>query len=304
MTWVKLAIKVFKTYRKTIKLVALLTVFALFIYYIRNNSEQFIKLKYISLGEGLLIVLGQLLVLLSNALMLIHIASISGKRLEIIDSMKITAYSAIVNFFGFLQGGVGVRAIYLKNKLKIPFKRFLYFTAIQYIILFFISLVAILCGLLLIGSKVIIAISVIGAAIAFLFIANNILKRGKNTRLMSPLVQSGITGFIIISLIQVFGSSIAYTTELSVVGANFSLGALLIFVGISQFSIVLAITPGAVGIREGLLLVVAQYMSLSVDTIVLSSVLDRTLFFITFALVTPLATLAKREATFSQYIQE
>jgi len=51
----------------------------------------------------------------------------------------------------------------------------------------------------------------------------------------------------------------------------------------------IAITPGAIGIKEGLLLIVQQQMNLTLDNIVLAATVDRVVYFITLAIITPLA---------------
>jgi uncharacterized membrane protein YbhN (UPF0104 family) len=103
-----------------------------------------------------------------------------------------------------------------------------------------------------------------------------------------------LTALIVILLIQLAGSLLANFTALQAVGAHVTAGGLLIYTGVSQFSVVIAITPGAVGIKEALLLIVQGQMHLRTQDIVLAATLDRLVYFITLALITPLAIGLKR----------
>jgi uncharacterized membrane protein YbhN (UPF0104 family) len=96
-------------------------------------------------------------------------------------------------------------------------------------------------------------------------------------------------------ILQLGGSLLANFVELQAIGANISIGGLLVYTGTSQFAIVIALTPGAIGIREALLLVVQQQMHLTTQDIVLAATVDRVVYFITLALITPFALAAKKQ---------
>src|SRR5690606_13356042 len=94
--------------------------------------------------------------------------------------------------------------------------------------------------------------------------------------------------------LQFLGLSIAFGAELSAVGAEFSIAALMIYTSTVIFSLLFAITPGGIGIRETILLIVSGQMSLSIDSIILSSTIDRIVYFIILLLLTPVALFWKR----------
>src|SRR5687768_7968387 len=55
------------------------------------------------------------------------------ERLSSKDSLLLTAYSSLVNFFGPLQSGPAFRAVYLKKKLNINLKSYAAATFLYYI---------------------------------------------------------------------------------------------------------------------------------------------------------------------------
>lgn len=281
-----------RSYQKVIRILALFIVAVLFSAYISSKWDQFARLKNLNFFQALLITFGQLLILGSSAFMLSHIALATNKRLRVGEAFKVTSYSALVNFFGFLQGGVGVRGLYLKFRLKIPLKRFFYFTVVQYVTLFFISFILIVVGSVYINGYSLLALLILLIAATVALLIENPLKR---LSVAKPLSNIGIRGFLFINLIQIIGCLVSYGIELSVIGADFSLAALLIYTGVTQFAIVLAITPGALGIKEGLLLLAAGQMNLTLDEIILSSTLDRLLLFVTYLIILPFAIAARQQ---------
>lgn len=220
-----------------------------------------------------------------------------------IESARVTAYSSLINFFGFFQGGVGFRGLYLKRHYQVSLKRYTLLTFIQYLVFFGVAGLMLIIGLALVLSLSTLFLVVLGILVSLIFLSFGIYKIKPSilNRLFQrvtsiiPLVHVKSILFIsLISMLMLTGSMIANSIELSVIGAHVTLGGLLIYTGISQFAIIVALTPGAVGIREGILLLVQGQMMLSTNDIVLAATIDRLLYFITLGLFTPLALGMKR----------
>jgi uncharacterized membrane protein YbhN (UPF0104 family) len=287
---------------KLLKIFLLVLTLVLFVAYYLNNQESFARISDLSILEVFLILIGQSLILLANTLTLHVIVSFFQKKIHFTDAARVTAYSSLINFFGFLQGGVGFRGVYLKKYFSIPLKKYFLLTSVQYLLLFSLAGTLIFTGVSLtsdIQNAVLLTLLGLGG----LGLALLVLKKlGVVSRLTARF--EGI-GFIFHSqrilllacatALQLTGSFIAYGVALNAIGAHVTLGGLLIFTGISQFSIVIALTPGALGIREGLLLIAQSQMLLTSNDIIVASTIDRIVYFITLGLLVPFALGARNK---------
>lgn len=287
---------------KILKVIALSLTIVLFVFYFLNNQESFERIWDLSFWQLGLILLGQSLVILANTFILSIIVSFSGKKIPFAESAMVTAYSSVVNFFGFLQGGVGLRGIYLNKYFSVKYRQYFLLTAVQYILLFSLAGLMIFVGVSF-TNDIKNALFLVGLFIislsAFYFLLR-LLRNEKIADLSSRL--TNITSIfrnrrilLITSalVLQLCGSFLAYGAALDSIGADITIGGLLIFTGISQFSIVIALTPGAIGIREGLLLIAQSQMLLSANDIIVASTIDRAVYFITLALLVPIALAAR-----------
>lgn len=275
----------------------------LFAYYFINNRSQFANLSGLSSLEVFTIFFGQTLVFLSNILLLILFVKIIDKKIAFFDALRVGAYSALINFFGFLQGGIGFRGFYLKKYFSMNLRRYFALTSVQYLAIFGVAGLLIVVGLAVIYNTLgslflaLAIFSALGALVAFLYVKKVRLV----TRIFEQLRNASIAfqtkpilAIFALVLLQLSGSLLAYYTELQAVGADISLSGLFIYTGVSQFSIVVALTPGAIGIREGLLLMVQGQMGISTQDILLASTIDRLVYFAFLAALTPPAISLKR----------
>lgn len=279
----------------------LLTLVA-FGYYFLQNQEQFSRIGHLTWWQVLLIITGQSVVFFSNILVSIIFIQFIGKKLHFLDSTRITAYSSLINFFGFLQGGVGLRGVYFKRQFAMSIKKYFALTVVQYLFLFGVSGLFVLIGISItsgVSSALLIALcGIIVVILGLVFLSKtNALKRfqTKLDVLSKTIKARPLVALFVVILLQLCGSLLANFIELQAIGANISLGSLLVYTGTSQFAIVIALTPGAIGIREALLLIVQQQMHLTTRDIVLAATVDRVVYFITLALITPFALAAKKQ---------
>jgi uncharacterized membrane protein YbhN (UPF0104 family) len=287
---------------KWIKVGLLVLTLAAFVYYFLQNQALFGRISNLTWWQVLLIITGQAIVFFSNILVSIIFIQFIGRRFHFLDSTRITAYSSLVNFFGFLQGGVGLRGIYFKRQFGMSLKKYLRLTVIQYLFLFGVSGLFVLIGISFtngLSSALMIAFGgIVIAALGFVLFGKSGVAKKLQARLgaLTQLLQARplIMLFAVI-LLQLLGSLLANFTELQAIGADVSFGGLLIYTGTSQFAIVIALTPGAIGIREALLLIVQQQMHLQTQDIVLAATVDRAIYFVTLALITPFALAAKKQ---------
>jgi uncharacterized membrane protein YbhN (UPF0104 family) len=77
------------------------------------------------------------------------------------------------------------------------------------------------------------------------------------------------------TLLQIVVLCTIYGIELKHTGAHVSLGQIMSYSGVANFALFVALTPGAIGIRESFLLFSQGLHHLGSATIVAASVLDR-----------------------------
>lgn len=283
---------------KYIKVAITVLVILLFALYVSQNAEEFRRLRSVSLNTVFQVILGQSIVILANILILRAFSEHGREKTALKDATEIVAYSSLINFFGFLQAGVGLRAVYLRKKIGMNYRKYFALTLYQFTSLFSFSLIAISIGYFANSITPLNLITLMMILLSAIIIVCLLIYSSKKVRTLLGALRNEKKVLVKISifvLLQLVGSYIAYRAELASVQANTNLSAMLIFTGISQFSIVLAITPGAIGIREGLLYLVAQQMMITGDDIVIAATIDRALYCITLAIFAPAAVLARRK---------
>jgi uncharacterized membrane protein YbhN (UPF0104 family) len=82
------------------------------------------------------------------------------------------------------------------------------------------------------------------------------------------------------TVLQVATLTAIYAVELHNVGANPSLGQVMAYTGVANFSLFVALTPGAIGIREAFLVFSQQLHHIDNSTIVAANIIDRAVYFV------------------------
>ncbi|MDB5165281.1 MAG: hypothetical protein JWM00_171 [Candidatus Saccharibacteria bacterium] len=284
--------------KQVLRVFLLVIVIAAFVLYFMSNQDQFSKIGNLTVWEILLIIVGQAIVIVSNIFILIIVVRFITRRMSFVDAARLTAYSSLINFFGFLQGGVGFRGIYLKKHYDMSLKKYSLLTLVQYCIFFGIAGILLVTGLWLTTgihrAVLLLILIIIGLALCVLVFsklksAAYMKTRERLAKIRTVIQVRPLLGIAAATLFQLSGSMLANAVELHAVGADISIGSLLIYTGVSQFAIIIALTPGAIGIRETILLLVQHQMSLTTETIIVASTIDRLVYFVTLALFAPLA---------------
>lgn len=256
--------------------VILLTV-AIFIYYFSRHPEVGHQLKHTSIG-----LLAKLL-----ALYLFSIAALAGSTIATLKLCKLTvdkpeaflltAYSAVINFFGPLQSGPAFRAAYLKKKYDLNLKKY---AAASLVYLFFWGIYSglmLLYGLLhwwLLGLGVL-------AIIAAL-----ILKR-------LPRVQQRLQGLelkwwyylALATAVQIAFVVVIYYSELKSVAPATHFSQAVVYTGAANLALYVSLTPGAIGFRETFLVFSRHLHHISNSSIVAASILDRAAYIVVLLLL-------------------
>lgn len=296
-----------KKYTSTILTLA---VVLLFVWYAWSNPELFEPLTQVGLGFLFLIIFFRVITIWSNGLFTKWTVEAFTNKLSMREGFMVAVLTAVGNFFGPLLGGMGVRAVYLKKYHQLPYSKFTA-TLIGYYQMMFIfnSLMAII-GLLLLARTgqstallLFFAAWMLGFA-SFAFIrlpARRRFKAIEQTRVGKVLVkiiydiEDGwqllrqnrrllirMAGLAIINLIALYFVSLL---EFMALGLQINFAALALYTALVQASLLLSITPGAVGLREAMLVILAGTIGLSTQEIVQVAVLDRGIYFVMLAIL-------------------
>lgn len=254
-----------------------LLILAIFIFghYITSHSYLINRLKSTSLlvVASLIFIyiiwFGSLVLILKYSLKLCNIS------LKFKDNLLLNAYSTIINFFVPGQGGPAVRGAYLYKRFKLRIRVYIFLTLIYYLIYGLLNsiiafapssmwwlLIPIILGALIVGRYG-------GRKYLSKFkIVSNELKL--NTRLVLPLVAA--------TLLQITTMLIINLIELHTVKSGASFKQTLIYTGVENLTIFVALTPGAIGIREGFLIFSQKLHHISTANIISANIVDRSMF--------------------------
>lgn len=195
-----------------------------------------------------------------------------AKRIPFVDNFLVNAYASLVNFFGPGQAGPGVRAVYLKQKLGLLIRAFFYVTLLYY------ACFAVVSSIFLFGLSVPFWQSMV-ATIAAIGISCGVLalfrKRSKQQHIQPKQFWRMMGLLLLATFVQLAFQMLAFWAELRSVDSSVGFAQALTYSGAANFAVFVALTPGAIGIRESLLLFTGGLHGISPETVVAASVLDR-----------------------------
>ncbi|HTB49014.1 MAG TPA: lysylphosphatidylglycerol synthase domain-containing protein [Verrucomicrobiae bacterium] len=259
-------------WRRITAITVLVATIIIFSYYFAKHPEVRHQLSHISLGT-----LGSLLglyFLSIGALALATLATLRICKLRIPTSegLLLTAYSAVVNFFGPLQSGPAFRAVYLKKKHHLNLKTFAV-ASIGY--LFFwgaFSSLFLLSGVL---KWWLIPLTALGLALTWL---------AMKTKWVAPRLKGlDLRGWHYLALatfLQIVFVTIIYFIELRTVAPGTTFAHAIIYTGAANLALYVSLTPGAIGFRESFLVFSRHLHHVSDSTIVAANILDRAVYII------------------------
>lgn len=268
-----------------------------FAYYFFSNRDSFAVLKTVSIVALISIGLIELLIIATNALYLKISLNIYERNGRWKDLFFATFKSSVINFFAFFQAGIGYRAYFMKKNYKISYKGFTSILVMNYWALMMVSCLFGIVGLLLqeqsLVSKDLIVPSLLLSTTLILMILlvalpgtlAKITSYFKVSKLQSYIhqFQSHRTywpSFIKIATAQYILSFLITVVLLKSIGADPTLEGVLVYAAVAQFSIFIALTPSAIGIKEGLLIATQDAMSVSTEQIVVAATLERVVYFV------------------------
>jgi uncharacterized membrane protein YbhN (UPF0104 family) len=263
-----------KKLRLLASIAVLLITIAVFVRYIQTNPEVITQLKNTRFIYLIIVMALYLGVIISLTIVNTISVQLCGKKITKRESFNLTSTSSIANFFGPLQSGVGIRALYFKAKLAIPIKQYGLISLYYYGLYAFFSGIFLLFGSAEFRLPLLLAL-IIGACSTALYIHK---KRSSPEGQKSNISAKLLIKLASTVLLQLAFITTIYYVELLALGKHVSFGQIVSYSGAANFSLFVAITPGAIGIREAFLVFSQNLHHISRDTVISANILDRGIY--------------------------
>jgi uncharacterized membrane protein YbhN (UPF0104 family) len=290
-------------------------VLILFVIYAVNDREAFSDLLRVSWTTLVLVAIGRLLIFFSNGMFVKWTAEAFTRRLSMGEGIYVGILSAVGNFFGPLLGGAGIRAVYLRRVHDLPYTYFTSTLMVYYVILFAINFALAIAGLwtldldqnasrllALFGSGLLLVLLSAFIRLPHRFRADKARRSKLANRLVRYLIDIedgwrrllGMPGLLIrlvgLAALSVVAQFLIASVSFDSIGAEISWAALAVYVSIVTISLLVAVTPGAIGIREAMLLLISETLGVTGTDILQVAVIDRG---VTFALLLAIFVLTR-----------
>jgi uncharacterized membrane protein YbhN (UPF0104 family) len=245
---------------------------AAFVFYFVKHPEVREQLSQTSIGVLVLILALYLTGVVALAFVTIATVRLYKLRLQASESMLLTMYTAIINFFGPLQSGPAFRGVYLKKKHDLSLRHYTVATLIYYCFYGGFSVLMLLSTTL---KWWLAPLAAAGLLLLFAASRSRWLKpriRGADLRGWYFLALATFAQMVIVTLI--------YFTELRTVAPGTSFPQALVYTGAANLALFVSLTPGAIGFRESFLLFSQRLHHVSDSTIVAANILDRAMYLV------------------------
>ena len=262
-------------------LVILIATVAAFAYYIKNHPGTLDQLREVPPLTIVVLLLIYAVSFFAYVLVTRGSLWIYRKTMPAQENILFNAYSSLINFFGPGQSGPIFRAAYLKKRHNLRVKQFMFTLMIYFGFYAIISAMFVV-----VGSRPWWQTALLMAAVAAgsLYMIKRYKKRSHidTEGGLNPATIGWIFGA---TVLQVASFAVIYGIELQQVGAHASIGQILSYAGISNFSLFVALTPGAIGIREAFLVFSQNLHGIDNTTIVAANILDRAVYLVFLGLL-------------------
>lgn len=258
-----------KRYKKTIAILIMIAFFAFFGLYIYQHPKILDNVIGIGLNNTALIFILYGGVVLTNVSIIYATIRLCRKKLSLRNSVFLTMYSNVINFFGPLQSGPAVRAVYLKKKIGLLIRDYMYV-----MLFYYFSFAAMNVSLLFITKMP--WLSVIGIVTAVMLILIGTSKLGFES------LKKYVFYIFISTIIQIVFMIFIYSIELNAINpaAHYSLIQTISYTASANLALFVSLTPGAIGIREAFLILSQSLHNIPLNSIVAAGIVDRAIYIV------------------------
>jgi uncharacterized membrane protein YbhN (UPF0104 family) len=252
-----------------------------FIRYASSHPELFETLRRTNPVLAVALITGYLVWFAAVVLTLRFSLKLYDKTMPRQENILLNAYSTLINFFGPGQSGPAFRGLYLKKRHNFPFKKYIFGTLIYYAFYAVIS-----AFLLCVGSRPWwqTTLLVVAAGSGSLIILRLYGMRAKTSGLTA--INPVYLGWLFAAtVLQAAAQTVIFYAELHSLDASISFAQALTYTGAANLTLFIAITPGAIGIREAFLLFSQQLHHISSAVVVAANVIDRAVYLLFMGLL-------------------
>ncbi len=295
---------------KSLNMNLMLTVifFAALIWYFLNNHEELKQLLSVPVSAIVTITLLKILGIFANGFFTKFILDAFNKKISVKETSYLAWLTSVGNFFGPILGGASIRAVYLKKKFDFEYSKFISTLYGIYIITFFVSsIVGIACVILLTyttGMEVDrYRALIVFVSIAFLnfclmiipskYVKNIVSKISWIPKRIVNMLNLMIDGWetirqnrsllIKLSILYLITFAIAVAQTYILYGLfvdSYSIINVLLYTVLGSLALLVSLTPGAIGIKEGILLFFTQAIALDSAQVLQIATIDRSISFL------------------------
>lgn len=261
-------IRWFLTHRRALGVAIIVITLGLLIWYVSIHPEILHSVLQTSpwVLLALLLLYGAMIGI--NVLITYYTIKLCRKTLPIKNTLYLSVYSSVINFFGPLQSGPAVRAAYLKTKIGLRIRDYTYT-----MLFYYFAFAAINASLLFLTTVPLLTVMGIIIGVLLIIFGTRRFKFADRSRY--------VLAIYIVAVIQVILTAIIYLVELNATGTHAGIGQSFVYAGSANLSLFVSLTPGAIGIREAFLLFTQSLHGISPAAIVSSGILDRA-FYVVF----------------------
>ncbi len=270
-------------------------IISIFVYF---HKEMFYTLKQVACFDVKLLIILSLFANFINACQLKYLAEIFHIKLKFREWFGLTVANTMHNYYTPARGGMLLKAFYLKKSHDLQYSNFISLTAGAYLIgfflasvsavffiilsfflyqefnkaVFFISIGLVTATVLLGFFSLYVRFSAVFKKIPRLYnfvlnVENGLLFFKKNRRLLIKILLLKFI-FIVIMATKLYWAFKA-------IGVETNLLNILIVQSLVVFSMVLSLTPGNLGVREGIIGLLASMLGIPLKEAVLGAIVDR-----------------------------
>ena len=272
-----------RRFRQGVAVLILLATLAVFVHFFSTHPEYWQQLRRLSPWRILIILAGNSLLLLILAGIYRTCIELCGKQISRRENFLLTAYSSIVNFFGPLQSGPGVRAVYLKAKLHIRLRDYTLATLLYYGLFACMNVFFLLVGTRPWWETSIVVLAAILFSLGVIRWFQRRDKAGAAAQ-FSPRI-SLIATLALLTLAQVSVQACIFYFELHTINPHIHFSQAVSYTGAADLAIFVALTPGAIGFRESFLVFSNSLHHISTANILSANLIDRALYVVFLGLL-------------------
>ena len=285
---------------KYIKILITVAVVGYFVYYFFSNKDDFLLVLSTPLTYILLIGLFYSLIFLLNGIFIKAILKSFKKTISVFESFYVSVMSSLGNYFLPMRGGAVLRSVYLKKKFNFAYSHFISTLYGYYIIVFLVNSFLALLALVFINIRYeIVSIPLyffFGGLFVFMLIlslikfpVDRIKESGKGfIKRLFRAIKNILSGWnrivgnkqlflslIVITILTFVVHILLFWIEFLALRIESSFISIVLYNCLSGVSLLVSLTPGSLGIREGIFVITSDILGITKEQVMQLALLDR-----------------------------